>query len=189
MDRPSLPCRRRHPFEAAAAQRVGHRDRQFSLNPSVSTLALSRASVPRILAPWPRSAAHTCRATPAVGQPSAETRIGAWELVHEPPSRYDGFWLSLILPELALRCRYRVPEFQMILLKFCGPTLVTVPSAAPIWSAGGSACGPPRSPVLIESIGEHLGVVRGIGAEDPGTLATPCNPYLPADHHYPDLNL
>ena len=112
-----------------------------------------------------------------------------WELVYEPPSRYDGFWLSLILPELALRCRYRVPEFQMILLKFCGPTLVTVPSAAPIWSAGGSACGPPRSPVLIESIGEHLGVVRGIGTEDTGTLATPCNPYLPADHHYPDLNL
>ena len=139
------------------------------------------------MGPWPSAWSVEERRAP--WRPSArvpltvgplDTRLGPY-LVREPPSRSFGLSLSHTMPELALRCLFGDLEGQVIILKSCRPSLVTVPSAAPIWSGGGTACGAPRSPVLTESISEHLSVVTGIGAEGPGTMATLRRPYLPRD--------
>ena len=86
-------------------------------------------------------------------------------------------------------CLYGDLEGEVTIVKPCDSAFVPVPSAAPMARRPWHTYGTSRSPVRTESIGEHLGVVRGIGSEDPDTLATPSSPYLPADHHYPDLNL
>ena len=76
-----------------------------------------------------------------------------------------GCSLSRTLPELAIRCLYRVLASRVTIVMPCESALIPVPSAAPRARRLSGREWRPRATVPTESIGEHRGAVMGIGAD------------------------
>ena len=69
-------------------------------------------------------------------------------------------------------CLFRLLVSLVTIVKRCDSAFVPVPSAAPKARRLGHSVSTSRSPVGTESIGEHLEVVTGIGAEVGNGMST-----------------
>ena len=81
-----------------------------------------------------------------------------------------------MLPQLAFMCLYGDLEGEVTIVKPCDSAFVPVPSAAPMARRPWHTYGTSRSPFRTESIGEHLGVVTGIGADIANAMSAVAGP-------------
>ena len=68
------------------------------------------------------------------------------------------------------------------IVKPCDSAFVPVPSAVPKASRLGHSPWPQRSSFRTVSIGSHLGIIAGIGAEDGSTMSALTDPYPVVEH-------